>query len=243
MGHNKCDLFYQQFRRSFRTLSAIQSAMQTWTNVIASSFEFIYGGDTSSSCGYRDDVNRICFASMGSTGTVAKSSIWYDLNTGQILETDLKFNTDYAFKTDGATDAYDVQDIATHEFGHSLGLADLYGSSDSDKTMYGYSAMGETKKRTLTQDDMDGITYLYPSGTCAYTISPTNGILFVLRRDRHGKCGLVGRLRLDGHKQQQLDNHNIREFRNRQWNGVLFGFGILGYRFKVGRHDDSGTNR
>ena len=99
-----------------------------------------------------------------STGTLAKNSIWYQLSTGKILETDIKFNTDYAFKTDGAADAYDVQNIATHELGHSLALADLYESSDSDKTMYGYAAKGETKKRTLTQDDMDGITYLYPSG-------------------------------------------------------------------------------
>ena len=155
------------------TLSAIQSAMQTWTSVATSSFEFIYGGDASSSCGIRDGVNGVCFGSMGSTGTLAKGSIWYDLDTGQILETDIKFNTDYNFKTDGSADAYDVQNIATHELGHSLGLADLYGSSDSDKTMYGYAAQGETKKRTLSQDDMDGITYLYPSGYCTYKISPT----------------------------------------------------------------------
>ena len=106
---------------------------------------------------------------------MAKDSIWYQLSTGQILETDIKFNTDYAFKTDGSADAYDVQNIATHELGHSLALADLYDSADSDKTMYGYAAKGETKKRTLTQDDMDGITYLYPSGACAYTVSPTSG--------------------------------------------------------------------
>jgi hypothetical protein len=29
--------------------------------------------------------------------------------------------------------------------------------------MYGYVSSGETKKRTLHQDDIDGITYLYPA--------------------------------------------------------------------------------
>jgi len=43
-----------------------------------------------------------------------------------------------------------------------LSLGDLYGSGDTEKTMYGYSSPGETKKRTLHQDDIDGICYIYP---------------------------------------------------------------------------------
>jgi hypothetical protein len=57
----------------------------------------------------------------------------------------------------------DVQNVATHESGHSLSLFDLYGGADTDKTMYGIIANGETKKRTLEQDDRDGVAYLYPS--------------------------------------------------------------------------------
>lgn len=157
------------------SLSAIQASMQTWTDVSTSSFTFLYGGaSTSSSCGSNDGVNRTCFGSMGSTGTLAINTIWYYTSTGRIVDTDIEFNTDYTYKTDGSSNAYDVQGIATHEFGHSLSLADLYSSSDSDKTMYGYGSKGETKKRTLAQDDKNGITYLYPSGgSCTYSISPT----------------------------------------------------------------------
>ena len=68
--------------------------------------------------------------------------------------------------------------MGTHELGHSLSLGDLYNSADADKTMYGYASSGETKKRTLHQDDIDGITYLYPD-TAAYSlsvsVSPSNG--------------------------------------------------------------------
>jgi len=158
------------------SLSAIQASMQTWTDVSTSSFTFLYGGaSTSSSCGSNDGVNRTCFGSMGSTGTLAINTIWYYTSTGRIVDTDIEFNTDYTYKTDGSSNAYDVQGIATHEFGHSLSLADLYSSSDSDKTMYGYGSKGETKKRTLAQDDKNGITYLYPSGgSCSYSISPTS---------------------------------------------------------------------
>ncbi|MHB8118280.1 MAG: matrixin family metalloprotease [Methanothrix sp.] len=34
---------------------------------------------------------------------------------------------------------FDVRTIATHEVGHTLGLADLYGSEDTNKVMYGYN--------------------------------------------------------------------------------------------------------
>lgn len=145
------------------SLSAVQASMQTWTSVSTSSFTFIYGGATSSSYGYYDGINSVCFGSMGSTGTLAENTIWYYVSTGRIVESDIKFNTDYAYKTDGSVDAYDVQNNATHEFGHSLSLDDLYSASDSDKTMYGLVSKGETTKRTLAQDDKDGITYLYPS--------------------------------------------------------------------------------
>jgi hypothetical protein len=56
---------------------------------------------------------------------------------------------------------YDVQNVGTHEHGHSLCLADLYSGVDSEKTMYGYVSAGETKKQLLDLDDIDGITYLY----------------------------------------------------------------------------------
>ncbi|MDZ7698922.1 MAG: matrixin family metalloprotease [Deltaproteobacteria bacterium] len=156
------------------SLSAIQASMQTWNDVSTSSFTFVYGGtSSSSSCGTNDGVNRTCFNSMGSTGTLAVNTIWYYTSTGRIVDTDIEFNTDYTYETDGSSTAYDVQNIGTHEFGHSLSLADLYSSSDSEKTMYGYGSKGETKKRTLAQDDKDGITYLYPSGEpCSYSISP-----------------------------------------------------------------------
>jgi len=33
--------------------------------------------------------------------------------------------------------------------------------SSSEKTMYGYATYQETKKRTLDQDDIDGVIYIY----------------------------------------------------------------------------------
>jgi hypothetical protein len=65
----------------------------------------------------------------------------------------------------------------THEMGHALGLGH---SGDSLALMY-YSISGKTLA-TLTQDDMDGIAYLYPRSEftngpygCASTHRPASG--------------------------------------------------------------------
>jgi len=87
----------------------------------------------------------------------------------EIIEFDIMFDTDftwgYAGETSetqlGNTDIMDLQNIATHEFGHGAGLADLYDSRASEETMYGYSTYGETKKRTLYIGDIKGIQKLY----------------------------------------------------------------------------------
>jgi len=153
-------------------LSAIQSAMETWTDVVTSDFTFVYGGTTSSTAhGQNDGTNIITFGPMGLNGVLGENYYFYIPVTGHMVSSDIKFNTDYPLSVSGSSNAYDVQNLGTHEFGHSLCLADLYGSSDSIKTMYNYVSPGETKKRTLDADDINGIAYLYPS-SCTYSINP-----------------------------------------------------------------------
>lgn len=74
------------------------------------------------------------------------------------------FNTYYTWSTasGGESGKYDVQSVATHEFGHWLTLYDLYNSTDSEKTMYQWTASNEIKKRSLHSDDIAGIRYIYP---------------------------------------------------------------------------------
>ena len=56
----------------------------------------------------------------------------------------------------GLSGRYDVQNIGTHEAGHTFGLGDMYEPADSEQTMYGYASTGETKKRTLEWGDRAG---------------------------------------------------------------------------------------
>lgn len=160
---------------SNEVINAVVAAMNEWTNVPTSSFEFFYAGTTNHTYGY-NGINTVSFRNMGSSSVLAVNGFWYYPSTGQMIESDIEFNTYYAYSTNGAAGTFDIQNIATHEFGHSLSLKDLYSGADSEKTMYGYASMGETKKRTLHQDDIDGISFLYPSNTpvCNYSISSSS---------------------------------------------------------------------
>lgn len=66
----------------------------------------------------------------------------------ELVEWVILFNTYYPWGVDGASDVMDLQNIATHELGHAVGMGDLYNAC-AQETMYGYSGYGETSKRTL----------------------------------------------------------------------------------------------
>ena len=155
--------------------TAIQAAMNTWSTVSGATFQYTSGGSTSGTGGSRDYQNICSFGYLGTDGTVAQNTFWFNPTTGVESESDVVFNTYYSWSVTGAAGAFDLQNIATHELGHALSLDDLYGSGDTEKTMYGYASKGETKKRTLDADDMAGIVYLYPyiSTVPAVTLSLT----------------------------------------------------------------------
>jgi MYXO-CTERM domain-containing protein len=118
-------------------------------------------------------------AAIATTTTTSVSS------TGQIQDTDTELNN--APQSDGrrftftANDGppcsapnqagcvlFDIQNTMTHEAGHSLGLAH---SSDPGATMFATAPSGETSKRVLGADDLQGICAIYPLNaktvTCA----------------------------------------------------------------------------
>jgi len=92
---------------------------------------------------------------------------WYYRYSGEIVEFGIVFNSLYSWGIDpdgegGTTiNAYDIQNIGTHEAGHTLCLGDLYIRAAQELTMYGYGARGETKKRSLGYGDIQGVKYLY----------------------------------------------------------------------------------
>jgi len=152
------------------SLLAAWEGYQTWEDVSCSYFTQSYKEGTEHEPNTRDGVNVVSWDYPQSDPehypdwgyAIATTCIWYNPYTGEIAECDIVFDDALDWSSTGEAGKYDIQNIATHEFGHSLGLDDLYGSEDTEKTMYGYAEVGETKKRTLHQDDIDGICYIYP---------------------------------------------------------------------------------
>jgi hypothetical protein len=142
-------------------LPAIQAGDAAW-DAAGSAFRFYYEGTTDRPGPSYDGYNVICSGDLGIGGTIAANYYWYTRKDKVVLENDIVFNSRLPWATDGNPYAYDVQNIGTHEQGHCLLLNDLYKSYQSEMTMYGYGAKGETKKRTLEFGDIDGINYIYP---------------------------------------------------------------------------------
>lgn len=107
-----------------------------------------------------DGKNELVFGDYQTAGVIAVCSVWFSRRGRQIVEFDILFDTDFTWGI-GEANKMDVQNIATHEIGHGLNLADLYDPQWSEQTMYGLAEKGETKKRTLDSGDIAGIQELY----------------------------------------------------------------------------------
>jgi len=108
--------------------------------------------------------NAVLFGKLGAS-TIAVTIIWGvfsgPVENRELIEWDQQYNTAFAWSMSGEPGKMDFENIATHELGHSCGLDDQYSSACSEVTMYGYASYGETKKRTLEDPDITGISTLY----------------------------------------------------------------------------------
>ena len=143
--------------------SAISTSAETWDS--ATSKELIndvYTVNYSAQYGVQNFKNAIAFGDYPNDNVIAVTSVWYTRIGKQIVEFDQLYNTRFAWGDAEVDKAkMDLQNIATHELGHGVGLGDLYSTTCSTVTMYGYSSYGETQKRTLEQPDITGLQKMY----------------------------------------------------------------------------------
>ena len=113
-----------------------------------------------------DGANEIYFADIADANSIAVTIVWGVFggspSSRKIVEWDQVYD-DVSFDWSVAQESnkMDFENIATHELGHSIGLADMYDTTCAQVTMYGYATEGEILKRDLASADVTGADKLY----------------------------------------------------------------------------------
>ena len=162
---------------------AVGRAFATWQAVPTSAITYQFAGATAALPGRDDGVSTLGFQSRPDMDRVlAATSFLVDASTGALLESDIFFNTAFAWSvaSAGESNRYDLESIALHEIGHLSGLAhSALGETElregggrrvlaAEAVMFPIAfAAGTIAARTLKADDIAGISDLYPDGDFA----------------------------------------------------------------------------
>jgi hypothetical protein len=145
--------------------TALTNTHATWTNVTTSRFAFQFGGTTTRcpslvrECDgpqFFDGFNDVAWLRLGGCCTLGVT--WFSTSTD---EADMALNTNFTWNTNGQD--FDAETVFLHENGHVVGL----GHSDVAGAVMEPVYAGV--RRALHQDDINGVSALYPASTTATT--------------------------------------------------------------------------
>src|SRR5262245_54389500 len=149
--------------------AAISASFQSWENITTSTIAFQRGPNITSDRTNLDGAFDIFWTENSTivddgadiTGALAVSFIGSNTQTGEILDLFMVFNGNrYTWATDGRAGAIDVQQVATHEIGHCIGLDH---SLNAAATMFPRTGDGRVEARTLSTDDLIAASIIYPT--------------------------------------------------------------------------------
>jgi hypothetical protein len=158
---------------------AVARAFSTWEAVPTASIEYRFTGFTDALAGDDDGQTTLGFLPMPDLDRVlAATSYVIDDATGELLESDIFFNSTFSWSTapSGEPGRFDVESIALHEIGHLSGLGhsalgETTLSGNGRRVIAAEAVMfpiafgpGNIAGRTLRADDIAGISDLYPDG-------------------------------------------------------------------------------
>jgi hypothetical protein len=134
--------------------TVVTNAMNSWTNVPSAAHVLSYISTTTAGWA-TDNINTLLWASgNGCTGScLALTALVISNTSWVIIESDVTFNNDVTWNTNG-TD-YDVEAVAAHELGHTLGIHHTELTSTPHPSMY--TPYFGTDGRTLESDDQSAL--------------------------------------------------------------------------------------
>lgn len=151
--------------------NAVEAGEEAWDVLIAAR-DFTRKDNTSQVNPCTDLPSTIAWASIdGDGGILGVTSPCYNLLTKELVGFSITLDTDDSWGTSGALNLMDVGNVATHEFGHAVGLGHVSAPRDGCLTMYKFATWGEIQKRTPGLGDKLGMAALYANtnvsaGTC-----------------------------------------------------------------------------
>jgi matrixin len=135
--------------------NALRNAMSSWSNVPSGGHTLTLTGTTNA--GFTTDGLNVIHWATGegcSGGCVALTALV--LAAGQVIvEADVTFNNAFDWNTDGRD--YDVEAIAAHELGHTLGIFHTDKNFGGNKRPTMYSQYFGTGGRSLETDDKSAL--------------------------------------------------------------------------------------
>lgn len=154
---------------------AIRAGADAWHLQSGASFAFAFAGYSTQTTNTNDGINLIMFRNQSSGSTIATTYTWF--SGARMIDADMVF-WDGGFQfftgTSGCSGGFYIEDVATHEFGHALGLGH---STVGGTTMYPSIAMCSQQARTLEADDIAAVLALYPAS--ATTPIPPTGLRII----------------------------------------------------------------
>jgi hypothetical protein len=158
--------------------AAVERAAVAWQNVPTSRIRFAFVGFTGRGPSEEDGISTVGFDNRPDLDrTLGATSFLIDAVTGEILESDILFNTAFPWSVapTGESGRFDLESIATHELGHFIGLGhSALGETEvrpgaGRRVVAAGSAMfpiafsaGSIAGRLLHDDDVAGVSDLYP---------------------------------------------------------------------------------
>jgi hypothetical protein len=171
--------------------ATVARAFAQWQAVPTSSIGYQFGGLTAALPGEDDGLSTLGFRNRADLDRVlASTSFLVDAATGELLESDIFFNSTFTWSTASAGEAgkFDLESIALHEIGHLSGLGhSALGETElregGGRRVLGAEAImfpiafgsGTVAGRTLRADDIAGISDLYPDGGFATSTGSISG--------------------------------------------------------------------
>lgn len=149
---------------------AIGAGANAWPLQSGASVSFVFAGLSTQTTNTNDGINLVMFRNASNGSALATTYTWF--SGSRIIDADMVFwDAGFQFFTgsSGCSGGFYIEDVATHEFGHALGLGH---STVTGATMYPSISTCSQQSRTLDADDIAGVLSLYPQ-TATPPLPPT----------------------------------------------------------------------